>query len=101
MNSIREGRDYKFVIPEDDGISVNVELLSGEYSGVVYNYGKVSFEEDDETQQGYLVFEYDVIESNNFESLKEDDNFKNRIGDILTTIITNNMEKNPSEVISE
>ncbi len=100
MNNIVEGYDYKFVIPEDDGISVNVELLSGEYTGVVYNYGKVSFEEDEEGQQGYLVFEYEIIGSEN-ESLKEDDNFKNHIGNILSTIITKNLENMPSEVISE
>lgn len=100
MTDLVEGYDYKFVIPEDDGIAVNVELLTGEYSGIVYRYGKVSFEENEESGEGYLVFEYDVIDSE-IPSLESNVNFKNYIGDVLASIITKNIEKSPSEVISE
>jgi len=100
MTNLVEGGDYKFVIPEDDDVAINIELLSGDYSGTVYQYGKVSFEEHEGSNEGYLVFEYTVIESEKT-NLEEDIQFKNYIGDVLTTIITKNMEKTPSEVISE
>jgi hypothetical protein len=47
MSDYREGLDYVFVIPEDEGLSVNIRVNSGEYSGVVFNFGKVSVEEDE------------------------------------------------------
>lgn len=100
MNDLVEGFDYKFTVPEDSGIAINVELLSGDYTGTVYRYGKVSFEEKEETGEGYLVFEYDLVDGD--ENLKEDINFKNHIGNILTTIISKNMENiSDSEVVSE
>nr|QMP82894.1 MAG: hypothetical protein [Caudoviricetes sp.] len=102
MSDYREGLDYVFVIPEDEGLSVNIRVNSGEYSGVVFNFGKVSVEEDEKNEQAYLLFEYTVVDSNGFDDLESNMEFKNHIGDILTSIITKDMDKKgSSEVFTE
>lgn len=97
MNKFKEGVDYVFIIPEDDGISVDISLISGEFAGVVYSYGKVSFDEDKENGEGYLVFDYELVDSNGFESLETNESFKNFIGDILIGIVSKNLEENKSD----
>lgn len=87
----KEGVDYNFVIPENEDTTIGIKLLTGKYSGIVYQYGKVKFEEE-KTGDIYLKFVYNVIESpSNDESLNED--FKNYIGDILVDIISQNLDK--------
>ena len=100
MSNLVEGYDYKFLIPEDEGIAINVELLTGEYSGVVYRYGKVGFEENEESGEGYLTFEYDLMVSE-IPDLESDIKFKNYIGDVLVSIISKNVGNEKSEVFSE
>lgn len=104
MSDYKENVDYVFVIPEDTTTNVDIRVNSGEYSGVVYNYGKVSVEEDKDNDRAYLLFEYNIVDSNGFELLESDDNFKNHIGDILTTIMVKNMNMpsgEGSEVFTE
>jgi len=104
MIEYKENDDYVFVIPENATTNVDIRVNSGEYSGVVYNYGKVSVEEDEDNDQAYLLFEYDIVDSNGFELLESDDKFKNHIGDILTTIMVKNMNMpsgEGSEVFTE
>jgi hypothetical protein len=92
-SQIKEGVDFNFNIPEKDGSTeLSIELTSGEYSGVTFSYGKVSFEEDVENEDASLVFEYTVIDSNGFDDLEENDDFKNHLGDILVSIIEKGAE---------
>lgn len=90
----KEFVDYNFSVPESDDNSglINIKLASGDYSGVEYRYGKVSIEEDSERDNAYLTFEFDVVDSNEKENLEEDMQFKNHIGDILTSIMMKNID---------
>lgn len=88
-NELKENVDYTFLIPENIGEEVNIQLTSGKYSGVAYNFGKVSIDEDKENNQAFLNFEYNIIDSNEFESLENDLEFKDHIGSILTSIVLN------------
>jgi hypothetical protein len=81
---IQENIDFKFIV--DDSI-VTIELLDEKYSGVKYQYGKVEFDEDEENDQCYLNFNYDVVDSNGLE-LDNDDEFKNYIGTILVSCVS-------------
>jgi hypothetical protein len=102
MSEYKEGVDYVFVIPEDDNNSVDIRINSGEYFGVVYNYGKVSVEEDRDNDQAYLAFEYNVVDPNGIEDIESNIGFKNHIGDILSTIMVKNMNmEKDSEVVTE
>lgn len=78
-----EGVDYSFT---DFGrYGVGVEILTGKFKGVIYSYGKVSFEEVD--GNGVLHIEFEVIDPLKFNDLKENCEFITIIGDILTGIL--------------
>lgn len=93
MNQYKEGEDFMYVIPEKEDTTVGIKILKGEYSGTIYQYGKVKFEEES-SGDIFLKFIYNVIESSfNKEELEKDANFKNYIGDILVNIMSANMDK--------
>jgi hypothetical protein len=93
-----EGIDYCFIYPKDDGSSVHVKFLEGPYKGTVFKYGKVKIKE--ENDQAYLLFAYDVLESevSKPKKLEKDESFKNYIGDLLIEIMSSNIEQ---EIIDE
>lgn len=93
MNELEEGKDYIFDISENNAGSINIKLTSGIFEGVIYNYGKVSGEEDKEKDEFYLQFEYNVVEPNGLENLENNIDFKNHIGDVLSSIISKNVGK--------
>lgn len=95
MNDLfQENVDYIFKNAEDDSGLMNIKLVSGEYDGVEYRYGKVSVEEDKETDQAYLSFEFDVIDHGENNLLEENMDFKNHIGIILQNIMMKSIETN-------
>lgn len=93
-----EGIDYCFIYPKDDGSSVHIKFLEGPYKNTTFKYGKVKVKE--ENDQVYLLFAYDVLESENFKpkKLEKDESFKNYIGDLLVEIMSSNIEQ---EIIDE
>jgi hypothetical protein len=93
-----EGVDYCFIYPKHDDQAVHIKLLDGPYKDVVFQYGRVKFEEKDE--QVYLLFNYFVIESPNVKVkvLEKDADFKNYIGDMLVEVMSSNIEQ---EIIDE
>jgi hypothetical protein len=93
-----EGIDYCFIYPKDDGSSVHIKFLEGPYKNTTFKYGKVKFKEENE--QVYLLFAYDVLESeiSKPKKLEKDETFKNYIGDLLVEIMSSNIEQ---EMIDE
>ena len=93
-----EGVDYCFIYPKDDKTTVNIKLLQGPYKDTIFKYGKVKFKE--ESDQVYLLFAYDVLESNvgKPSKLEKDDDYKNYIGDLLVELMSSNIEQ---EIIDE
>lgn len=85
MDSIL-GVDFRYVIPEDKKLPAGIELLSGNFAGIIYNYDDVKFEERD--GDCYLTFKYNILETP-FERdfLNSSIEFKNKLGEILTSII--------------
>jgi hypothetical protein len=67
-----------------------IKLTSGPYEGIIFSYGKVSFDEqEDETCK--LNFEYEVHD-NHIEYIKPD--FEFYIGELLQFIIMDELERN-------
>lgn len=93
---MNEDVDYKYLTPENDPESVHIELLSGLYDGVVFKFDKVKFEEENE--EIYLQFTYDVIQCVNFTELETNIEFKDYIGGLLVEIMSNNMNQ---EIVDE
>jgi hypothetical protein len=75
------------VMPEitEDGF-YKIKILSGEFSGCVYTFGKVEFPDENEP---ILSFDYNLIEG------KVDDKkkFENTIGDILVQLLQKAIEQ--------
>ena len=93
MKQYKEGVDFNYVIPENEGTTVGIKLLTGKYIDTVYQYGKVGF---DEQKNGdiFLKFIYNIIETPlNKEDLEKNDDFKNHIGDVLVNIMSQNIDK--------
>ena len=93
MQQFKEGIDFNYVIPETEDTTVGIKLLTGEFTDTVYQYGKVKFEEEKDGAI-YLRFVYNVIETPlNKVELESCSKFKNHIGDILVSIMSQNIDK--------
>lgn len=80
---------YEFVEkPESDLYSI--KLTDGPYEGVIYTYGTVQLSEDEDNDQLKVNFKFKlehVPDKLNEVKLKEDPNFKNCMGNILTGLM--------------
>lgn len=91
--------EYRFQnAPEGD--ATWVEITSGKYSGVIYSYGMVKF--DDSIGIPKLSFNFNILHSGDRDvnDLQNDQEYVTMIGDILTDIIINNEQTrndNPQE----
>lgn len=81
-----ENVDYRFIDFNDSEIT-GIELLTGNYAGVVYYYGKVKVSEDMGIVR--LQFAYNITQPGNFteEQLTSDEVFYTIMGDILSEIL--------------
>jgi hypothetical protein len=93
-----EGIDYCFIFPEKEKDQAYIKILSGDYTGTVYKYGKVSFKEKDDV--GHLQFNYTVLESPVMKpkKLNKDQAFKNFAGNFLVEFMSANIDE---EIIDE
>ena len=89
MSNFVQGVDYEYVVDDKDINSVHIKLMTGEYSDTTFKYGKVGIEEKD--GNAYLQFNFDVIQSP-IKNLEKKLEFKNYIGDLLTIIITKQVD---------
>ena len=93
MRQLKEGTDWDYIVPEDEGTTIHLKLTSGDYSGTIYQYGKVQTEESN-TGDLYLKFIYNIVESTLDKNvLEKSEEFKNYIGDVLVNIMMQNIEK--------
>ena len=77
---------YTFVQKEGDDFTC-LKLLSKEYDGVIFKYGKVGFAKD-EDEHGNLPmrFDYDILQNPNNKEL-DNNKFVDHIGDILVELM--------------
>tara|TARA_R110000868_G_scaffold98611_6_gene271494 strand:- start:1042 stop:1380 length:339 start_codon:yes stop_codon:yes gene_type:complete len=83
----KEGEDYKFIDFTNSDIT-GIMVLKGEYSGVVYHYGKVRVKEQGEFAT--LEFGFTLVNSgkHDIDLLQKDEEFVTIMGDILSEILT-------------
>ena len=81
-----EDKDFKFIDFTNSEIT-GLQILEGEYAGVVYHYGKVRVVPQGE--MGVLQFGYTVVNpgKHDIDDLTKDDNLHTIMGDILTTLL--------------
>jgi len=95
MVDYKENIDYNFV--EVNG-AAGLKISSGQYENVIYTYSNVSISEakdeiTDEDLPAMLSFNFDVVDTSGYtdEELYTVE-FKNKIGDILMSILTKSVE---------
>jgi hypothetical protein len=86
--------DSRFIVVQSkhDGLQA-IKLTEGAFEGIIYTYGKVDFDEDEENDMLHLRFEYDIIDYNN-KGLTDKAPFEQYIGDILQELIHEGIERN-------
>lgn len=84
----------KFVIVENrkNGMDA-IKLLEDPFSGIIYSYGRVEFEEDASNDRLNLKFEYEIHDRNGKE-FSNNSPFESYIGDILQELIHRGIEEN-------
>lgn len=76
------------VLVDKDNVAY-IHLLEGEYKGVNFNFGKVSFQEEGDGM--IMSFEYDLREN---ATVDDTTKFEKTIGDLLLEIIEQNLRNN-------
>tara|TARA_B100000131_G_scaffold202785_1_gene194742 strand:- start:208 stop:576 length:369 start_codon:yes stop_codon:yes gene_type:complete len=75
---------YDYVEDKDDTALECVKIMEGKYEGLVYQYGTVSFHEDEEKDIASVSFDYRIVED---VEDKDDNELKEILGDILVDIL--------------
>jgi hypothetical protein len=83
---------YTVVESKRDGLQA-IKLTEGAFEGIIYTYGKVTFDEDEANDKIHLRFEYDILDYNN-KGLTDKAPFEQYIGDILQELIHEGIERN-------
>ena len=83
---------YVVVESKQDGLQA-IKLTEGAFEGIIYTYGKVSFDEDESNDKIHLRFDYDILDYNN-KGLSNKEPFETYIGDILQELIYEGIREN-------
>jgi hypothetical protein len=81
--------EYKFL--DDPGLQADtapIQILSGEYAGIIYRYGKISMKEI-ENEQISVSMEVEIVKAPEGFDQKEQ-KFTQTIGEIFVDIVENN-----------
>ena len=100
MNDIKS--KYTFVSQKGDQWA-NVCIREGKFKDVIYNYGKVSVNSEQENDDGSLPFrfEYSIIDNALIQREEFGEEFFTLIGDILVDIIDDQLKEKNLEYISD
>ena len=83
---LKEGVDYAFIEFKDSDIT-GIQVIKGEYEGVVYHYHKARIVEEGALAR--LQFGFTIVDpgTHDIDELTNDQEFSTIMGDILTTIL--------------
>ncbi len=94
-------KDYVFVENPNDPMT-GVKITTGQWKDVIIVYGAVSVKEDEALQMATLSFNFNIKDpaEHDFDTLNEDEEFKNYLGAMLQYIITDTLEYNEKNNLS-
>lgn len=95
MNNYIDESDYTFV-ENDSSEFWGIKLRGGSpYAGVVVVYGTVSIKEDENLGLATLSFTFNVQDAgeHNVDELDKSEEFKNYLGDLLSSIISDSIKE--------
>ena len=76
---------------EKNGVAA-LQLTEGEFSGIIFSYGRVSFDEYYENNKLKVNFDYEIHDDNNLVFDKQE--FEKELGDFLMELIVWGTEQN-------
>jgi hypothetical protein len=87
----KEGKDFVF-LPFKDSDITGIQIIDGNYKGVVYHYHKVRVKEEGALAR--LQFGYTIVSpgEHDIDVLNSDEEFVTIMGDILTQILLSKTE---------
>ena len=96
-NPIHEvnGKRYSLILDNNTPFTA-IRLENGEWSGVVYHYGKTRFLEEEHCLR--LQFEYYIVKNPGAYKNEDADRFVQYIGDILVDIMDSKINTSPSSI---
>ena len=85
---------------EDNWASICI--MGGRYSGIIYQYGKVSVATE-ENAEGNLTlrFDYNIVDDYGISEEELHDDFRDLLGDILVDIMDDQLEEDNFEYVSD
>ena len=83
---------YVVVESRHDGLEA-IKLTEGAFEGIIYTYGRVTFDEDEANDKIHLRFDYEILDYND-RGLTDKAPFEQYIGDILQELIHEGIEQN-------
>ena len=100
MKKMVEHVDFEFIFPEEGAKdTTHIKLLQGPFKNVIYWYGSITVEEDENKTAASLVFDYEILKKPDDlkdSKLEENIDFKNIIGDIIMSMLMEKFgEENP------
>ena len=90
--------EYKF-IPEvsiDSTQTCPIEITSGQFAGIIYRYGKISFKENDNGELNVTMDIEMITAPDGFD--QQDKDFTNVAGEIFVNIVENQVEAEPRDL---
>jgi hypothetical protein len=84
--------NYTTVQNKSNGMDA-IKLLDDPFSGIIFTYGRVSFEEDEANDRLVLKFEYEILEKAG-KDFSDNKPFENYIGELLQELIHQGIAEN-------
>ena len=100
---MNEGRDYE-IVPAEEGLPHTnfIKLLHKRYKGAIIRVGVLKFGEEDESGRLPLNFDFDIMERNGVPvEYFAEDKFNNYLGDILFSILEDQINQGLDQVKPE
>ena len=99
MSNIKDR--YKYISRKEDNWA-SICIMGGRYSGIIYQYGKVSVATE-ENAEGNLTlrFDYNIVDDYGISEEELHDDFRDLLGDILVDIMDDQLEEDNFEYVSD
>ena len=82
---------FETVESKSNGLEA-IRLTDEPYKGIIFQYGKVELQPDEENDKLHLKFEYDILDQN--KKIFKEEIFEKYIGDLLQQLIMQGVAQN-------
>lgn len=85
-------KDTIEVLSESTHGQHHIKFTEGPFGGIIFTLGQVSFKEDEEKDECYMSYDYDILE--NPQEVFDEELFKQYVGDLLIELIEDQLKSN-------